>query len=142
MSVSIQEVAHFYLNGNEIFTAENDDYIYYKDEMLRQIAEKNNCAVDEIKVEVKEYSDDEYEIVRCEYCLRAGIYKYESKEQYHDFMEYFLYGNPKRKLIQEIVPNMQPWMREAFMRASMGVLCSEDCYNGYHGLETEDDEEE
>lgn len=139
MSVSIIEIAHFYLNGNEIFTAENSDFIYYKTEMLKQIAKKNNCTVDEIKMEIKEYNDDEYEIVRCEYCLRAGIYKYESEEQYQDLLSYQFYSNPKRKLIQDIVPNMQPWMREAFMRATMGILCSEECYNGYYGLE--DDEE-
>lgn len=131
----ITSVAHFFLNGNEIFTADNDDFIYYKDEMLKQIADKNNCSVDEISVEVKEYNDDEYEIVTCEYCLRAGIYKYESEEQRKDLIDYQLYGNPKRKLIQEIVPDMKPWMRESFMRATMGVLCSEECYNGYWNLE-------
>ena len=131
----ITSVAHFFLNGNEIFTADNEDFIYYKGEMLNSIAEINGCSVDEIKVEVKEYDRDKYEIVTCEYCLRVGIYKYESEEQRRDLIEYQLYGNPKRKLIQEIVPNMQPWMRESFMRVTMGVFCSEECYNGYWKLE-------
>lgn len=98
-----------------------------KEELLKYLANKNDCSVEDIKIEVREYEEETHILVNCECCQKAEVYEFESKEQREELAEYCLYGNPKHKLIQDIVPNMKPWMREAFMRVSMGFFC-EECY--------------
>lgn len=131
-------IVKFYIKDKEIYSAENNDYIYFKDSMMKWLCEKNNCSIEDISTKSFDHDHDLSEMFTCEYCRYTEAYDF-SKTEKDNWISYKYYGNPRRLLIQNVVPNMPPWMRETAIRVNMGCICP-TCMKNLISSEEEDDE--
>lgn len=116
-------IIKFYLKETEIYSADKEDYLYYKDNMMKWLCENHKCGVEDITTKEVQHNDDESESFGCDECKYTECYDFISKDEHHEWDRYRYYGNPDRRLIQDIVPNMPRWMRETAIRVNIGCIC-------------------
>lgn len=116
-------IIKFYLDNTEVYSADKEDYIYDKQSMMDWLCEKYLCEEEDLTLKEYYHDEESSEMFTCEYCSYTECYDFRSKQEHNDWDSYKYYGNPKRMLIQNVVPQMPVWMRETAIRVNIGCIC-------------------